>query len=88
VDFSHHPGAETPRTGQFIMVIDPDRAHAGNAARRIAELLGTLRGGGVMRLPGDRRYEQREQSDRDGISLGSDTLRELRNRAAEARTRL
>jgi len=84
VDFSRHPGAETPRTGQLLIVIDPDRAHGGDAARRIAELLGTLRAGGVMRLPGDRRFEQRRQSDRDGIALVPDRLRELRAWAAAA----
>jgi delta1-piperideine-2-carboxylate reductase len=82
VDFSGYPGAETPRTGQLIIVINPERGNAGDMAKRVAELLSTLRAGGVSRLPGDRRYARRAESDRDGIALDPNGLRELRAWAA------
>ncbi len=70
VDFSRHPGAETPRTGQLLILIDPNRgAAAGAPAERIAGFLEILRAAGVDRLPGGRRYAQRRRSERDGIAL-------------------
>jgi delta1-piperideine-2-carboxylate reductase len=76
VDFSAHPGAETPCTGQLIILIDPGRA-GGAAAERVAGLLTVLRAAGAERLPGDHRYAQRRRADREGIALSSAQWREL-----------
>ncbi|WP_342635272.1 Ldh family oxidoreductase [Rhizobium chutanense] len=77
VDFSNHPGAETPKTGQIVIVIDPIRGGNKLFAERVAKLMGSVRDAGQPRLPSDRRYRTREASERDGISLETDTCEYL-----------
>jgi len=77
VDFSGHPGAETPCTGQLLILIDPSRGAVNAPAERIAGLLQVIRAAGVERLPGDHRYAQRRRSDRDGIALAHAQWAEL-----------
>lgn len=72
VDFSGHPGAETPCTGQCLIVIDPARGAKHPFSARVALLLDLLRAEGVERLPGDRRYEHRDKNSRLGIPITSD----------------
>ena len=69
VDFSAHPGAETPRTGQVIIVIDPARGNNAVFSERVRNLIDSVRDAGQARLPSDRRYRTRESSEREGISL-------------------
>jgi delta1-piperideine-2-carboxylate reductase len=69
VDFSKHPGAETPKTGQLLIVVDPERGGNAAFARRVRQLLDTLREAGQERLPGDRRYARRKMSEEHGIPI-------------------
>lgn len=77
VDFSTHPGAETPKTGQVLIVIDPQRGGNDAFARRVGHLIGMMRASGQTRLPSDRRYRMRNLSEREGIALDQQTYRNL-----------
>ncbi|KAA0972377.1 Ldh family oxidoreductase [Aureimonas fodinaquatilis] len=82
VDWSSHPGAQTPHTGQTIIVIDPRAGAQAIAplAMRVEELIAEMRDAGTDRLPGERRQAARAQSDRDGIAVSTamqDSLRAL-----------
>ena len=68
-DWSKHPGAQTPWTGQLLIVIDPDRGSGQQFAQRSEELVRQVLGAGQERMPGDRRYRQRAQSLAEGIHL-------------------
>lgn len=75
VDWSAHPGAQTPCTGQCLILIDP--AKAGSLAaftRRVEDLLAALHEAGQERLPGDRRYASRRRAARDGIPMPHATI--------------
>lgn len=76
VDFSHHPGAETPKTGQLLLVLDPERGGNGAFTHRVRRLLDLVREAGQGRLPGDRRYAQRKLSEK-GIPISRTRLAEL-----------
>lgn len=69
VDWSRHPGAVIPHTGQFIMLIDPTQGATRSFAARVETLVSELEEAGVTRLPGDRRYKARHKAERDGIPL-------------------
>jgi delta1-piperideine-2-carboxylate reductase len=69
VDFSGHPGAETPKTGQTIFVIDPIRGQNRVFASRVLGLIERIRATGAVRLPSDRRYQTRVQSITRGIPV-------------------
>ena len=56
----------TSRTGQLVILIDPDRG-AGGFADRVAEFIDALRESGLERLPADHRYRARETAEREGI---------------------
>lgn len=70
VDWSAHPGAQTPRTGQTIILIDPARAGAPLApfTDRVEHLLETILASGDVRLPGEKRLACRQAS-RAGITV-------------------
>ncbi|MBL0373951.1 Ldh family oxidoreductase [Rhizobium sp. KVB221] len=72
VDFSSHPGAESPRTGQVIIAIDPQRGGNGAFERRVRQLIDTVRDAGQTRLPSDRRYRTRELALSNGIPLSQE----------------
>ena len=78
-DWSAHPGAQTPWTGQLIIVIDPDKGRGQDFAQRSEALVHQMQGVGQARLPGDRRYAQREKSMADGIALAAADLERLRH---------
>lgn len=82
VDFSAHPGAETPRTGQVIIVIDPARGNNAVFTERVGKLIDSVRDAGQTRLPADRRYRTRETSEREGISLSVEQWDALARMAA------
>ncbi|MDR6100919.1 delta1-piperideine-2-carboxylate reductase [Agrobacterium larrymoorei] len=69
VDWSDHPGAQTPHTGQVVIVIDPDCGRKTVFAQRVNALTERLMKVGVSRLPGDRRHTSRALSIKNGILL-------------------
>ncbi|NAT30515.1 lactate dehydrogenase, partial [Pseudomonas syringae pv. actinidiae] len=68
-DWSKHPGAQTPWTGQLLIVIDPDK--------------GAGHGVGQERLPGDRRYLERACSMAHGIVIAQADLERLQELAGD-----
>ncbi|WP_268796759.1 Ldh family oxidoreductase [Pseudomonas huanghezhanensis] len=80
-DWSKHPGAQTPWTGQLIIVIDPDKGRGQDFAARSEELVRQMHGVGQTRMPGDRRYAQRAKSLVSGIGLPRFDLDHLRQLA-------
>jgi delta1-piperideine-2-carboxylate reductase len=80
-DWSNHPGAKTPWTGQLLIVIDPSKAAGQSFAERSQELVRQMHGVGLKRLPGDRRHQQRAKAAGDGIQLDAQTLADLRGLA-------
>lgn len=83
-DWSGHPGAKTPRTGQLLIVIDPSKQAGSNFASRIETLVRAMKDAGQVRLPGERRYAQRADAERNGVSLSADELDRLRTLAQPA----
>jgi len=69
IDQSGHPGAQTSRAGQTVILIDANRSPAGSFADRVNQLCETLKHAGQARLPSGRRYANRAASDRDGIYI-------------------
>jgi delta1-piperideine-2-carboxylate reductase len=65
VDWSAYPGAQTPRTGQTIILIDPTRASAPLApfADRVELLVQSILGSGDVRLPGEKRLACRRAAE-------------------------
>jgi delta1-piperideine-2-carboxylate reductase len=69
-DRSHeYPGAQTPKAGQTVILIDPLLVPGNRYFERIESLFEAVAASGVERLPAERRYAQREQSLRDGITV-------------------
>ena len=81
-DWSKHPGAQTPWTGQLIIVIDPGKAAGKSFASRSEELVRQMQSVGLQRMPGDRRYRERAKSLTEGIPLGNAELARLRELAS------
>lgn len=77
VDFSNHPGAETPKTGQLFIVIDPKRGGNNAFSDRVRQLIDWVRASGEVRLPGDKRYQKREQAKTQGIQISRAVYDEL-----------
>lgn len=78
VDWSAHPGAATPCTGQLLILIDPARAGSlGAFTGRVERMVAELHGAGQGRLPGDRRYAARAQAETASIVLARDTMARL-----------
>jgi delta1-piperideine-2-carboxylate reductase len=69
-DWGPYEGAQTPKTGQLVIAIDPERG--GNAVfrSRVSQLLEQVREAGQERLPGDRRREARTRAETAGIPIG------------------
>ena len=80
-DWSQHPGAQTPWTGQLLIVIDPSKSGGGRFASRSDELVRQMQAVGLERLPGDRRYRSRAQAREHGIPLAAAELAKLRQLA-------
>lgn len=80
-DWSAHPGAQTPWTGQLLIVIDPSLGAGRNFAERCEQLIGRMHDAGQTRQPGDRRYRQRAEAERQGIRLPAHELEKLRRLA-------
>jgi len=80
-DWSNHPGAKTPWTGQLLIVIDPSKAAGQDFAERSRELVRQMHGVGLRRLPGDRRHRERSKANEQGIILDEQTLAQLQDLA-------
>lgn len=73
VDWSAHPGAQTPCTGECLILIDPARAGTLAAfTARIEALAAALADAGQARLPGDRRVAARARVAREGVALSAE----------------
>ncbi|MFC6296483.1 Ldh family oxidoreductase [Pseudomonas sp. CCM 7893] len=77
-DWSNHPGAKTPWTGQLLIVIDPSKSAGQNFAERSQELVRQMHAAGLKRLPGDRRHRSRAKAAVEGIAIDSEALSQLR----------
>ncbi|MBT8767836.1 Ldh family oxidoreductase [Metapseudomonas boanensis] len=77
-DWSGHPGAQTPWTGQLLILIDPDRGASRSFAERCETLIARMAEAGQDRQPGDRRYRQRARAEVEGIALPAGELAKLR----------
>lgn len=78
VDWSGHPGAQTPCTGQCLILIDPARGGSGAGfAARVEQLVDVLRDAGQERMPGDRRFAARAKALREGIAVSAEMLAKL-----------
>jgi delta1-piperideine-2-carboxylate reductase len=76
-DWSSHPGARTPWTGQLLIVIDPDKGGGQAFAERSRVLMEQMQGVGVTRQAGERRYRNRALAQREGIPLGREEWERL-----------
>ncbi|WP_426221735.1 Ldh family oxidoreductase [Pseudomonas sp. DWRC2-2] len=77
-NWSDHPGARTPWTGQLLIVIDPSKTAGQSFAERSQELVRQMHAAGLRRLPGDRRHRTRAKSEQEGILLDAQELQNLR----------
>lgn len=80
-DWSQHPGAKTPWTGQLIIVIDPAKSVGNRFAERSRDLVRQMQAVGLQRLPGERRFREREQSAKQGVTLTVAELEQLQRLA-------
>lgn len=83
-DWSGHPGAQTPWTGQLIIVIDPGTGHARPFAERSEELVRQLHEAGQERMPGERRYLQRAKAATKGIAIAENDWARLHSLAGSS----
>lgn len=77
VDRSDYPTAQTVRTGQSLILIDPKRVYGDDYEARVEALAEGLRDAGQERLPGDRRYMNRREAERLGIPIARKAMDEL-----------
>lgn len=84
VDWSAYPGAQTPHTGQTIILIDPDCGRNAQFGARVRQLADRLRLAKVSRLPGDRRMLTRARSMAEGIYLHQSDMEKLKALAQQS----
>nr|WP_242696596.1 Ldh family oxidoreductase [Bordetella bronchiseptica] len=77
IDQSSHPGAQTSRAGQTVILIDASKSAGGDFSDRTQLLCEMLNAAGQTRLPSDRRYANRAASERDGMHIDEKTYRTL-----------
>jgi delta1-piperideine-2-carboxylate reductase len=80
-DFGDCVGAQTPKAGQLLIVIDPARGGHSIFAERVASLRDRLIDAGQERLPGERRYKNRANAERLGIPIPEEKLLYLKTLA-------
>jgi delta1-piperideine-2-carboxylate reductase len=78
VDFSDYPGAQTPRTGEFVLLIEPRHTGGDDFTGRVEGLVAKLHESGQSRMPGDRRYGNRARANAEGIVVSDEMLKQLR----------
>ncbi|TMV84824.1 Ldh family oxidoreductase [Thioclava sp. BHET1] len=76
--WADHPGAQTPRTGQILIGIDPSHGGPIPFADRAGDLIAKLRAAGLAVYPGLRRRLLRNQRRESGIPIRPERLAELR----------
>lgn len=76
-NWSDHPGARTPWTGQLLIVIDPSKTAGQSFAERSQELVRQMHAAGLRRLPGDRRHRTRAKAQQEGIEIDALDLERL-----------
>jgi delta1-piperideine-2-carboxylate reductase len=76
-DWSGHKGAQTPHTGQFVLLIDPARGGGTPFGLRAQTLIATMEAAGVSRLPGQRRLQSRRSAGENGIAIAQQDLAAL-----------
>ena len=69
VDPSGYTGAETQRTGQLGIIINPTAGGNVVFSERVRKLLEIVRNAGQERLPSDRRYQTRAKAEENGIPI-------------------
>lgn len=77
-DWAKHPGAQTPWTGQLIILIDPAKSAGASFAERANTLVERMEAAGVTRLAGERRYRERANSRQRGIRIPHHDLARLK----------
>jgi delta1-piperideine-2-carboxylate reductase len=82
-DFTGFPGAQTPKAGQLLIVIDPNWGGSTGFETRLAHLCTRLIDAGQDRLPGARRFANRAAAERSGIPIAQGELQWLRMLAGE-----
>jgi delta1-piperideine-2-carboxylate reductase len=81
-DWSGYNGAQTPHTGQLVIVIDPMRGWGAPFRERAEHLVRQMRGAGLSVLPGERRYRRRREISEAGVlPISSANLAQLRTLA-------
>ncbi|MDF0731830.1 Ldh family oxidoreductase [Pseudomonas entomophila] len=80
-DWSGHPGAKTPWSGQLVIVIDPSKGEGGRFAQRSRELVAQMQAVGLSRLPGERRFRERAVAHREGVAVTESELQGLKDLA-------
>ncbi len=83
-DWSGHPGAQTPRTGELVIAIDPAKSAGQGFAARCEELVESMAAAGQPRRPGQQRQRQRADSLAHGVPLARATWDELQQLAGQA----
>ncbi|WXL25406.1 Ldh family oxidoreductase [Ectopseudomonas mendocina] len=83
-DWSQHPGAKTPWTGQLLIVIDPGKTTGAAFANRCETLVERMQGVGQTRMPGQNRHQNRAKALVEGVSLKAEELAQLRELAGLA----
>jgi delta1-piperideine-2-carboxylate reductase len=78
-DWSQHPGAKTPWTGQLLIVIDPSKGRGVPFVERSAALVKQMEAAGLTRMAGDRRHHARARSAREGVELRESELQRLQD---------
>ncbi len=82
-DFTSFPGAQTPKAGQLLIVVDPNWGGSTNFGSRLAFLCAQLLNAGQDRLPGARRLTNRAAAELSGIPITMNDLQRLRTLAGE-----
>ncbi|MGL3608010.1 Ldh family oxidoreductase [Rhizobium sp. G187] len=82
-DWSGHKGAQTPFTGQFFVVIDPERGGNDSFAARVGQICDLVLEAGQDRLPGDRRHLTRAKAEQNGIPLSAESHERLKALAGD-----
>ncbi len=67
-----------PRTGQFLIALDPERFSGGAFADRLESLLGAILAQDGTRLPGARRFALRAEAERNGVSVPNALFDEIK----------
>lgn len=70
-----------PGVGQFLLAIDPAKMSGGTFFERLEVLVAALEDQEGARLPGSRRLGSREKAERDGLSVPTVLLNEIRELA-------